>query len=222
MKIKFQKIFIFIRNILPNIVQQIIKYSLGKKYGINFSSCKFVTLHQILTKQLSFWENVSLGGLCLWKVSIGRYTYTCNAIIRWSIKNPIEIGSFCSIADDVLILSYSSHSIKNYSTYPPDRIYHEINNEKYDLGKPITIGHDVWIGHWAIILPWVSIGTWAIIGAWTVVTKNVPPYAIVWGVPATIKKFRFEQHEIEKLLSSRRWEKDIWELQKDFLDNYYK
>lgn len=221
MKIPFQKILMFFRKILPNIIQQTIKYLVGRKYGISFSCCKFITLQQILKKQLSFGEKVSLGGPCLWKVSIWRYTYTCKATIWWSEKNPIKIGSFCSIADDVLILSYSSHSPKNYSTYPPERIYNEINNEKYDLGKPITIGHDVWIGHWAIILPWVTIGTGAIIGAGTVVTKDVPPYAIVGGTPGAIKKFRFEQDKIEELLSSRRWEKEISAIQGDFLDHYY-
>lgn len=77
----------------------------------------------------------------------------------------------------------------------------------------LTIGHGVWIGFNAIILPGVSkIGDGAVIGAGAVVTKDVPPYAIVVGNPGVIVRYRFPKKIIDKLSESRWWEKDIAEL----------
>src|SRR5262249_32279909 len=69
-----------------------------------------------------------------------------------------------------------------------------------DMFEQVTIGSDVWTGHHVNIMPGVTIGDGAVIGAGSVVTKDVPPYAIVAGVPATLKKFRHPEKTIERLL----------------------
>ena len=70
------------------------------------------------------------------------------------------------------------------------------------------MGHDVWVGHGAIILPGRTIGTGAIVAAGAVVTRDVPPYAIVGGVPAQVIKWRFPEDVAERLVALSWWD---WE-----------
>ncbi len=81
-----------------------------------------------------------------------------------------------------------------------------------DMFKPTTVGSDVWMGHGAMVMPGVSVGHGAIIAAGTVVTKDVPPYAIVAGVPGTVKKLRFSEAVVERLLRVRWWDMDLPDL----------
>jgi hypothetical protein len=86
----------------------------------------------------------------------------------------------------------------------------------YDiLAKNTNIEHDVWIGTRAMIIGGITIGTGAIIAAGAVVTKDVPPYAIVGGNPAKIIKYRFDEHLREALLNSKWWEIDFPALLRD-------
>ncbi len=78
-----------------------------------------------------------------------------------------------------------------------------------DMIPRVTIGNDVWTGHNVNIMAGVSVGDGAVIAAGAVVTKDVPPYAIVAGVPATIRKFRFDEKTIERLLAVRWWDLDL-------------
>lgn len=79
--------------------------------------------------------------------------------------------------------------------------------------KPVVIEHDVWIGHGAFVRPGVTIGTGAIVAAYSVVTKDVPPYAIVGGNPARVIKYRFPDAIIERLLASQWWTRAPWQLE---------
>jgi tetrahydrodipicolinate N-succinyltransferase len=75
-----------------------------------------------------------------------------------------------------------------------------------DFGKPPVVGNDVWIGSAAQVLQGVTIGDGSIIAAGAIVTKDVPPYAIVAGVPARIIRYRFEPSEIDILLRLKWWD----------------
>jgi virginiamycin A acetyltransferase len=77
-----------------------------------------------------------------------------------------------------------------------------------------VVGNDVWIGQKATILPGIHIGDGAIIGACSVVTKDVPPYSVVAGNLAQVKKYRFDKETIDLLLKLKWWDKDIEEIKK--------
>ena len=126
------------------------------------------------------------------------------------------IGKFCSIAEGVCI-GPSFHPIDRISTHPftyrrdEDRKYGEIVTptdkvRPYNGCKAVTIGNDVWIGRNAIIMDGVTVGTGAVVGAAAVVTKDVPPYAIVAGVPAKVLRYRFTPETVNRLLESRWWD----------------
>jgi serine acetyltransferase len=90
----------------------------------------------------------------------------------------------------------------------------EETNERGD----VVVGNDVWIGYGATIIGPATIGDGAIIGASALVIGDVPPYAVVGGVPAKVLKYRFQEGEIQKLLSVKWWEKNEKEI-KD-LENF--
>lgn len=69
-----------------------------------------------------------------------------------------------------------------------------------------AIGHDTWLGHGAIVMPNVTVGTGAVIGAGAVVTKDIPPYGIAVGVPASVVKHRFSAKIVDALLEIAWWD----------------
>jgi acetyltransferase-like isoleucine patch superfamily enzyme len=81
-----------------------------------------------------------------------------------------------------------------------------------DMFQHVTIGNDVWTGHNVNILPGVSVGDGVVIGAGSVVTKDVPPFSIVAGAPATMRRMRFSDRVIERLLRLRWWDLELSEL----------
>lgn len=124
----------------------------------------------------------------------------------------LVIGKFCAIASDVkFIFNAANHTLKSLSTYTFPEFFEEwgykVDNitEAFDTKGDIIIGNDVWIGYDARILAGVTIGDGAIIGTNAIVTKDIPPYAIVGGVPAKIIKYRFDEETIGKLLSLKWW-----------------
>ena len=133
-----------------------------------------------------------------------------------------QIGSFCSIGARTSINPFN-HPIDWLSIhefqYHPKSYDHmaEYNDFRRlertpDMFERTVIGNDVWMGHNASVLPGATVGDGAVIGIGSVVTKPVPPYAIVAGVPATIRRFRFDETTIERLLKVRWWEFDLSEL----------
>lgn len=119
--------------------------------------------------------------------------------------NPIQIGSYCSIARDV-IFQEILHDYEKITTYfIQERIFGEkARTDGFSKGS-IIVGNDVWIGAQSIILSGVTIGDGAVIAANSVVTKDVPPYAIIGGSPAKIIKYRFDQEVINELLELQWW-----------------
>ncbi len=136
-------------------------------------------------------------------MQIGRHTYGSPKV--FGNHNLVTIGSFCSIARAVVILSCHEHRVDWVSTYPFSEIW-QCGNEGHPTGKgEIVIGNDVWIGYGSIILSGVTIGHGAVIGAGSVVTKDIKPYSVVAGNPAKLIRMRFADSEIEKLLKMAWW-----------------
>ena len=139
-----------------------------------------------------------------------------NVLYQYPVNHDrLLIGKFCSIACGAKFLFNSAnHALGSLSTYPFPIFYDEWGldgknvADAWDNKGDITLGNDVWIGYEAVILAGVTIGDGAIIGARAVVTRDVPPYAIVGGVPARLIRRRFDEATIESLLALQWWD---WE-----------
>ncbi len=137
-----------------------------------------------------------------------------NVLYHYPINHDrLVIGKFCSIACGAKFLFNSAnHALASLSTYPFPIFFEEWDLPVEDIPAAwdnkgdIVVGSDVWIGYEAVILAGVTIGDGAIIGTRAVVTKDVPPYTIVGGVPARPIRKRFDDHTIAKLLELRWWD----------------
>jgi len=146
---------------------------------------------------------------------IGTHTYGSMEVIDSSGDNDVEIGKFVSIGPCLKIIC-GNHNYKFVSNYPFKSIDNhfwkpldEVNDHLYN--GTTVIGNDVWIGHSVILKGGVTIHDGAVIAAGAMVTKDVPPYAIVGGFPAKVLKMRFDEEQIQKMLSIRWWD---WEDEK--------
>lgn len=138
-----------------------------------------------------------------------------------------DIGKFANVASEVRI---------NPGNHPMDWVsqHHFLyRRRRYQLHdsdhqpffnwrrrQRVSIGHDTWLGHRAIILPGVTIGNGAVVGAGAVVSRDVPPYAIVGGVPARVIRYRFPE-AIRRAIESSRWYHWDHETLKDRLEDFY-
>ncbi len=137
-----------------------------------------------------------------------------NVLYHYPINHDrLIIGKFCSIACGAKFLFNSAnHTLASLSTYPFPLFFEEWGLEKRNVAKSwdnkgdIRISNDVWIGFEAVILAGVTIGDGAIIGTRALVTKDVPPYTIVGGVPARPIKKRFDEDTISDLMRIRWWD----------------
>ena len=127
----------------------------------------------------------------------------------------LKIGKFCSVACGAKFLFTSgNHSLRSLSTYTFPIFYEQWGldpkniRDAWDNKGDIVIGNDVWIGYEAVILSGVTVGDGAVIGTRAVVTKDVPPYTIVGGVPARPIRRRFDPQTIARLEELRWWD---WE-----------
>lgn len=194
-----------------------LEWIIFRKLILKFKLSNFrAHLDTFSAKDCQLTDNIYLGkGTRLYNTSIGVHTY-----ISGSIINDATIGSFCSIARDCLIGGLAEHPTSMISTSPA--LYSSdiltgksfVTQTSYSSKSRVIIGNDVWIGARCIILEGVTIGSGAVIAAGAVVTKNVPPYAIVGGVPARLIRYRFSENEIEKLLNFNWWNLDRTNLSK--------
>ena len=149
-----------------------------------------------------------------------------NVLYHYPVNHDkLVIGKFCSIACGAKFLFNSAnHTLTSLSTYPFPIFFAEWGLCQQDITMAwdnkgdIIIGNDVWIGYEALILAGVTIGNGAIIGARAVVTKDIPPYTIVGGVPAKAIRKRFSDEVIATLLELKWWDWPEETLQKHILD----
>ena len=141
--------------------------------------------------------------------SIGDYTYGKPLILDY--KHPdvsLTIGKFCAISEGVTILLAGEHDTRRISSYPFERFLppEGKKGDNAHLTKgPVVIGNDVWIGRGVTILSGAKIGDGAVIGAGSTVRGEVPPYVVVGGSPSVFLRWRFTEHDIERLLELQWW-----------------
>lgn len=164
--------------------------------------------------------------------SIGVNSYINSMDIHLSQDDEIvniQIGNYCSIAYNILALINRNHDYLSITTSSASIF--NFRDKKIKQKGQIIIGNDVWIGNNVILLSGIKIGNGAVIGAGTIVSKDVPPYAIVAGNPMKIIKYRFNEEQIKKLQEIKWWNWDYKKIeenreyfQKDidnFIDKFY-
>ena len=174
-----------------------------------------------LTKDMVFLKNVVSNP----NIEVGDYTYYAGGEhfeaenVLFGVRSKLKIGKFCQIAKGAkFVLGDADHPMKGFSTFP-FFVFGKYNDScpdwDYEIPLPVkgdtVIGNDVWLGHECVIMPGVTVGDGAIIGTRAVVTKDVPPYAIVGGNPAKVLRMRFPQEVIDQLVCISWWN---WDIQK--------
>jgi acetyltransferase-like isoleucine patch superfamily enzyme len=154
------------------------------------------------------------------RVELGDFSY----ISSYSLAILARIGKFSAISDHVtcgLGLHPSYDFVSIHPIFYSRKNQAQISFADKDFVseyKPVDIGHDVWIGSHVMIMGGITVGNGAIIGAGSVVTKDVPPYAIVGGVPAKLIRYRFNERQIHFLQKFEWWNKDISWLREHYRD----
>lgn len=138
---------------------------------------------------------------------MGRGSYGLPLVHDWQEGSTLVIGSFCSIAENVSIFLGGHHRSDWITTFPfPAFIKSASHIEGYAFSRgDVIIGNDVWLCTGAVVLSGVKIGHGAVVAAGAVVTKDVEPYSIVAGNPASCVRYRFEQGDRRKLLELEWW-----------------
>ena len=158
-------------------------------------------------------ENILIGDYTYYDDPEGPERFEKNVLYHFPfVGDKLVIGKFCAIAKDVqFIMNGANHQMSGFSTYP-----FFIFRNGWETAAPPADGlpykgdtvveNDVWLGYRATIMPGVKIGSGAIVASKSVVTKDVPPYAIVGGNPATIVRQRFDDRTIDELLQIAWWD----------------
>ena len=187
------------------------------KVNPGFFINKFIKLiHRPALRDCEIEKTASVGmaSNCI-RVKMGRYSY----MGFYNSVCDTTIGSFCSIASYCAI-GGGRHPLNAVSTSPVfyagrNSMGKNFSNIPEEENQGVEIGNDVWIGEAVFINDGVKIGTGAVIGAHSVVTKDIPPYAIVAGAPARVLRYRFDEETVKKLLECRWWDWPDEKLSKD-------
>lgn len=170
-----------------------------------------VYLKNVITK-----SSISVGDYTMYNdfVNDPRLFERNNVLYHYPINHDsLTIGKFCSIACGAkFVFNSANHTLKSLSTYPFPLFFEawELDRRNvaasWDNKGDIVVGNDVWIGYEAVVMSGVTIGDGAIIGTRALVTKDVPPYTIVGGVPAKPIRKRFSDDDIARLLEIKWWD----------------
>jgi len=149
-------------------------------------------------------------------VSVGLYSYGGCLKQEFNLGGSVEIGRYCSFASNIHY--FGTNHPMNYASMSPYFFNPHFGKKVRDVSREtLSVGHDVWCGYGVMLTSKCkNIGNGAVIAAGSIVTKDVPPYAIVSGAPARIQRYRFKKETIQ-LLEQSRW----WELSPDELMEYY-
>jgi acetyltransferase-like isoleucine patch superfamily enzyme len=140
----------------------------------------------------------------MWKndlIDVGEFTYGRPIVLQWDKHTRLKIGKFCSIGANVQIYLGGEHHTEWITTYPFDVLMGEA--ETPSKGN-VTIGNDVWLGNNVTILSGVTIGDGAVIGNGAVVTKDLRPFTISAGNPASFIRYRYAAHNL------KHWDRLLW------------
>jgi acetyltransferase-like isoleucine patch superfamily enzyme len=185
-----------------------------------------VKLKHVLFKRLKTIKNIKIEANCsfftgnhFW--AMGAYSYSHSRLPRIS-----RVGRYCCIARGVSVLG-NQHPLDRFTTSTisytnvdfPNSVFENQLGRLNSIDQTITIKNDVWIGADAVLKPGITIGNGAVIAANAVVTKDVPDYAIVGGVPAKLIRYRFNEKIIEGLLALEWWEYDLSTQKNYSIDN---
>jgi acetyltransferase-like isoleucine patch superfamily enzyme len=156
---------------------------------------------------------------CPGQIAVGAYTYGRPKVRFPESGRRLRIGRFGSIADGVEILLGGNHRTDWATTYPfpalPGLWPEAAGIAGSDTSRgDVLIGHDVWLGSQCMVMSGVTLGHGAVVAARAVVTKDVPPYAIVAGNPARLVRLRFPEERIAALLASRWWDRPEAEIRR--------
>lgn len=144
-------------------------------------------------------------------VEVGDHTYGELMVLQYGhTDRKVVMGRYCSVAEGVVVMLGGNHRHDWITTYPFTGMHEKYPEAVHIEGHPrsngdVRIENDVWLGRCSTVLSGVTIGDGAVIGAYAIVTRDVPPYAIVAGNPAEIIRYRFSRDHIERLLKVAWW-----------------
>lgn len=148
-------------------------------------------------------------------VSVGRHTYGELNVVDFGGECRLILGDYVSISQNVSFILNAEHYVNHVSTYPfKVKLLKQQDSESFGKGD-IIVDDDVWIGYGSLIMSGVHIGQGAVIAAGSVVTKDVEPYAIIGGIPATLIKYRFDERIRNELIKT-----DFASLSKEIAQNH--
>lgn len=190
-----------------------LKFKFSSKCDFDYSCT--IALNSIFEGKNKLHKKVKFSGKLGFGSYIGQYT-ELNA----------QVGRFCSISNKVVcnngihpyqspfvssapcFYSLNKNHSQNGSTFADEQLFEEFRYADAKKKYAVCIGNDVWIGEGAFLNGGICIADGAIVLAHAVVTKNVPPYAIVGGVPAKILGYRYDESTIKWLLDLKWWNND--------------